>query len=165
MVDYGQLSEMVFSDKDDYMVPFAVYRKNNEANELDYDLLIVRDWEDVLPKGGRLVSINGKDAHELYDVAYEYACIEGSAASARDMVAATLYGYINGLYNPADSVNYFQVIPPGKETADPEKKQLKPLRCVVTKRRNTKKSAHKETSSTSINGLRPITMIRFLWLC
>lgn len=133
-VDYGQLSEMVFSDKDDFIVPFAVYRKDNEANGLDYELLIVRDWEDVLPRGGRLLSINGMDVHELYDLSYEYACTEGSATSARNMVASGLLPYINGIFNPADSVNYFQVIPPGKEVAETyevkgyQKKEYKELR-------------------------------------
>lgn len=116
-VDYGQLAELAFSKKDDYIVPFGIYRKDNDGG-MDYELLVARDWENVLPKGGRLLSINGMDIHEVYDIAMDYACVEGSATSAQHTVASALIGFINALYNSTDSINTFEVIPFGKETAE-----------------------------------------------
>lgn len=115
-IDYGQMADMMFSKEGDYVVPFSVYRSDDE-NGLGFNLLVTSDWEDVLPKGGRLLSINGMDIYELYDIAMDYASLEGDAEQAQQMVAATLVGFINTLFNSVDSLNVFDVIPYGEETS------------------------------------------------
>lgn len=115
-LEYGQIVELVFADPASYVIPFTLERKPAQ-NGFDHEFLIARDWEDVLPKGGKLLSINGMDIYALYDLALHYACTEGDAIEARYDLATSLLPNINALYNAPDSVNEFVVIPYGADSA------------------------------------------------
>ena len=138
-LDYGQLLELSFSVPNSYLVPFSVYKESNSTN-----FYVVSDWQDVMPKGGQLISINGVDVNKLFAIAMEYACIEGSAHTAQQAIATTLLPYINTLYNPCDSINSFELIPPGAnqpktyELAGYTQSQFKEAR----KERNKRKENH-----------------------
>lgn len=115
-LEYGQIVELAFANSRSYVVPFTLVRK--PANDhFDKEILIAGDWEEVLPKGGRLLSINGMDVDVLYDLALDYACTEGDAHEARYDIATTLIPNMNALYNSLDSLNEFVVIPFGSDSA------------------------------------------------
>lgn len=115
-LEYAQIVELVFNDPLSYVIPFTVERKPAQ-NGFDNEFLIARDWEEVLPKGGKLLSINGMDIHDLYDIALSYSCTEGDAIEARFDLATTLLPNINALFNAPDSINEFVVIPFGSDSA------------------------------------------------
>jgi hypothetical protein len=115
-LEYGQIVELVFNDPKSYVIPFTVERKPAQSG-FDNEFLVARDWEDVLPKGGKLLSINGMDVHDLYDIALSYSCTEGDAMEARYDLATTLLPNINALFNAPDSINEFVVVPFGSDSA------------------------------------------------
>lgn len=109
-LDYGQLTELQFG-KEGYVMPMALQRVQSSAPERSYDLVAERDWQNELPKGARVLSINGNDIDSLYALSLAYSCIEGSAESAKSAVAAAILPVVSGLHFPSDSINTIEVIP------------------------------------------------------
>jgi hypothetical protein len=72
------------------------------------------DRDSILPKGSRLVSINGHNADSLWQIAYRYACIEGNAETGRRRVADVIFPVLLGLHVQLDRKAIVDVIPAGK---------------------------------------------------
>ncbi len=101
-LDYGQLQQMSFI-RSGFFLPLNCFVS-------DQGIYILNDWEEKLPRGSRIVSINGIDAYNLYNISRHYACIEGYAESASEQIAAAIFPIIASLYAYADSSNTVDVI-------------------------------------------------------
>ena len=98
-VDYGQLQNMQLADSGRY-VPLSLKSINRNCADNEFDILVSGHWTAGIPKGSRLLSINGVSASDIYTHALEYACVEGSSEDARKSIATALIPVISGLRSP-----------------------------------------------------------------
>jgi C-terminal processing protease CtpA/Prc len=110
--DYNQLLMMQLAE-DGYVVPIALERIELMDEQQSFAIIVKYDWEDKLPKGSELVSINGIGVDKLYERSLEYACIEGDATQAQSAVATAMLPVVAGLMKEYGSKNIVEVIPAG----------------------------------------------------
>ncbi|MFM9984684.1 MAG: S41 family peptidase [Flavobacteriales bacterium] len=101
-LDYAQFAQWSFQ-KNKFVVPFASFSEQGK-------IYFHHDWEDKIPGGSELLSINGKDVKSLWEKALLYSCKEGSSVEPQIRIADAIMPVLASLLAPADSVNSFVVI-------------------------------------------------------
>jgi Peptidase family S41 len=101
-IDYGQLQVLAFNGKG-FFLPLNCFTYQSK-------LYVRNDWQDSIPQGSELLSINGISATELYNTALAYACTEGDALQPQKRVADALLPLVAALYAHVDSVNVVEVV-------------------------------------------------------
>jgi hypothetical protein len=101
-LDYGQFAQWSFQ-KNKYVVPFTAFSEQGK-------IYFHHDWEDKIPGGSELITINGKDIKLLWEKAFLYSCKEGSSVEPQIRVADAIMPVLASLFAPADSINSFDVI-------------------------------------------------------
>ena len=107
-IDFFNLHRMCFAN-DNYFLPINIYSSGDS-------ILIESDWEDFIPKGSRLISINGADAMEVYRKSLEWSCIEGEAYTGQQRVADAIFPIVYAWHNTVLEENDMLVIPYGKSS-------------------------------------------------
>ncbi|MFN0032654.1 MAG: S41 family peptidase [Flavobacteriales bacterium] len=100
-MDYAQLQQMCL-DEDGFVLPFASFGNTGK-------IYVNYDWEEKIPRGSRLLNINGMSADSLLARAMQFACTEGNADDAQLAVAHALMPLVASLYTPADSLNHIEI--------------------------------------------------------
>jgi C-terminal processing protease CtpA/Prc len=103
--DYGHLQRMQVNH-DGYLLPLNVYSVGDE-----HFVDIGRTNE--LPRGSKLLSINGRSMDELLRQADDYSCIEGTAEVGRERVRDAVFPSVVGLFSEVCDTNTIELLEPG----------------------------------------------------
>jgi hypothetical protein len=113
-LDYLQLAPLAF-DLDKFILPINVVSDSN------FNLLIRTAWDSLLTSGWQLHSINGQDATEAHQIAFQsYSYTEADALVSKQRVADALWPVIAANSMDIDSLNTVELIHP----ASHEKKSI-----------------------------------------
>ncbi len=113
-VDYSQLQNMQLLDSGRY-VPLSLKPISRMDGGEKFDVVVSGYWTAGIPKGSRLLYINGMDVMDIYAHALDYACVEGSSEGSRKTIATALIPVIAGVCNAYTDHNIYQFRKPGSE--------------------------------------------------
>lgn len=142
-LDFFSLHHMCFAN-DSYFLPLNIYSS-------DDTIFIESDWEDFLPRGARLLSINKVNAADIYRQAMDYSCIEGDANTGQKRIADAIFPIVYAWNNAVQEENEIEVIPHGNES--PETFSLKAYRKKEYQRLSKLRSAHESHKAVSFKFL------------
>ncbi len=103
-LEYGQLQNLQLK-KGGYFMPLSVKKINSTSALGEFDFCAAGTWAKEIPKGARIISINGRDILDLYLESLDYACIEGNSMKAQSTVAAALLPSVTGFNHPYGLTN------------------------------------------------------------
>jgi len=154
-LDFFSLHRMCFVN-DNYFLPINIYNSNDS-------IFIESDWEDFLPKGSRLISVNGISSIEIYKQSLGYSCIEGDADDGQLRIADAIFPVVLAWNYKVLLENELQVIAFGEETEDTfivkgyQKKEYKKISKLRSKRDSHQAVSLKILEGDSIAVLRVAT--------
>ena len=101
-LDYTQFVQWSFK-KNKYVVPFSAFSEQGK-------IYLHHDWEDKIPGGSEIVSVNGIAVRDIWNTALIFSCREGDSPDAQLRIADAILPSLTSLLANADSINSFQVI-------------------------------------------------------
>jgi hypothetical protein len=105
-LDYLQLAPLAF-DLEKYILPINVVSDSN------FNLLIRTAWDSLLTSGWQLHCINGQDATEAHQIAFQiYSYTEADAFVSKQRVADALWPVVAANTMALDSLNTIELIHP-----------------------------------------------------
>jgi hypothetical protein len=107
-LDYSQFQSLQLM-KQGYFLPLFLKRINNGASSDNFDLCSAGEWTSEIPKGSKIVSINGKDIRRLYQESLDFACIEGNSTKAQSTIAVAILPLVTGLNYPFGATNMVSI--------------------------------------------------------
>ncbi len=103
-LEYAQLQNLQLKNGGFFM-PLSVKMVRSDSFADEFDLCVSGDWAKEIPKGSKIISINGMDVQQLYQESMDYACIEGNSTMAQASVAAALLPLVTGFNHPYGQTN------------------------------------------------------------
>lgn len=102
-LDYSALHEYVMHNEG-YLLPVRIV--SDESG-----IYVAQDRDQILPKGSKILSIDGYPVDSIWNIAYRYSCIEGNAIVGKRRVADAIFPIILGLHMPPEEKAIVDVTP------------------------------------------------------